>query len=79
MVGYNYFELFENPLSDLSMAQYLGDQNHRDLARKAVRKSLVLLKNGKSVEESTLPLPKLIYDEAGPGSLAVSHNEDPWS
>ncbi|PWA52631.1 hypothetical protein CTI12_AA452680 [Artemisia annua] len=50
--------LFENPLSDLSMAKYLGDQNHRDLAREAVRKSLVLLKNGKSVDESTLPLPK---------------------
>ncbi|KAJ0469975.1 putative glucan 1,3-beta-glucosidase [Helianthus annuus] len=50
--------LFENPLTDLSMAKYLGEQDHRDLAREAVRKSLVLLKNGKSVDQPMLPLPK---------------------
>ncbi|KAF5775528.1 putative glucan 1,3-beta-glucosidase [Helianthus annuus] len=37
--------LFENPLADYSMTKYLGCQEHRDLAREAVRKSLVLLKN----------------------------------
>ncbi|KAJ0908702.1 putative glucan 1,3-beta-glucosidase [Helianthus annuus] len=37
--------LFENPLADYSYAKYLGCQEHRDLAREAVRKSLVLLKN----------------------------------
>ncbi|KVH90524.1 Glycoside hydrolase family 3 [Cynara cardunculus var. scolymus] len=50
--------LFENPLADLSMAKYLGIQEHRDLAREAVRKSLVLLKNGKSGNTPLLPLPK---------------------
>ncbi|KAK1409851.1 hypothetical protein QVD17_36380 [Tagetes erecta] len=50
--------LFENPLTDLSMAKYLGEQDHRDLAREAVRKSLVLLKNGKSCDQPMLPLPK---------------------
>lgn len=33
-------------------------QEHRELAREAVRKSLVLLKNGKSTYEPLLPLPK---------------------
>ncbi|KAL8166738.1 hypothetical protein V2J09_008237 [Rumex salicifolius] len=50
--------LFENPLSDLSLANELGSQPHRDLAREAVRKSLVLLKNGKSANTPLLPLPK---------------------
>ncbi|XP_076934248.1 uncharacterized protein LOC143600439 [Bidens hawaiensis] len=42
--------LFENPLADYSMAKYLGSQEHRDLARESVRKTLVLLKNGKSLD-----------------------------
>ncbi|OVA12294.1 Glycoside hydrolase [Macleaya cordata] len=50
--------LFENPLADLSLVDQLGSQVHRDLAREAVRKSLVLLKNGKSVDKPVLPLPK---------------------
>ncbi|KAM0053275.1 putative glucan 1,3-beta-glucosidase [Helianthus debilis subsp. tardiflorus] len=50
--------LFENPLADYSMIKYLGCQEHRDLAREAVRKSLVLLKNGKSSMKPLLPLPK---------------------
>ncbi|XP_073006450.1 uncharacterized protein [Typha latifolia] len=50
--------LFENPLSDLSFADQLGKKEHRELAREAVRKSIVLLKNGKSANESILPLPK---------------------
>ncbi|KAI3705383.1 hypothetical protein L1987_75620 [Smallanthus sonchifolius] len=50
--------LFENPLADYSMAKYLGCQEHRDLAREAVRKTLVLLKNGKSLEKPLLPLSK---------------------
>lgn len=33
-------------------------QEHRDLAREAVRKSLVLLKNGKNETSPLLPLPK---------------------
>ncbi|KAK9170247.1 hypothetical protein Syun_002387 [Stephania yunnanensis] len=50
--------LFENPLGDYSLADQIGSQAHRDLAREAVRKSLVLLKNGKSADEPVLPLPK---------------------
>nr|GEW19729.1 putative glycoside hydrolase family 3 C-terminal domain-containing protein [Tanacetum cinerariifolium] len=50
--------LFENALADYSMTRYLGSQEHRDLAREAVRKTLVLLKNGKSIEKPVLPLPK---------------------
>ncbi|XAR55890.1 Glucan 1,3-beta-glucosidase [Bertholletia excelsa] len=49
--------IFENPLADLSLASHLGSQAHRDLAREAVRKSLVLLKNGKN-GKNVLPLPK---------------------
>lgn len=33
-------------------------QAHRDLAREAVRRSLVLLKNGKEANNSIIPLPK---------------------
>ncbi|KAJ9540471.1 hypothetical protein OSB04_026977 [Centaurea solstitialis] len=50
--------LFENPLSDLGMAKYLGSEVNRELAREAVRKSLVLLKNGKPGDRPMLPLPK---------------------
>lgn len=49
--------LFESPLADLSFANYLGSQGHRELAREAVRKSLVLLKNGKDGDEPLIPLP----------------------
>ncbi|XP_073053869.1 uncharacterized protein [Primulina eburnea] len=50
--------LFENPLADYSFVHHLGSQAHRDLARMAVRKSLVLLKNGENGDEPLLPLPK---------------------
>ncbi|KAL5210510.1 hypothetical protein ABZP36_006133 [Zizania latifolia] len=50
--------LFENPLPDSSLADQLGKQEHRDLAREAVRKSLVLLKNGKTSGKPLLPLSK---------------------
>ncbi|XP_068329234.1 uncharacterized protein [Pyrus communis] len=54
--------LFENPLADLSLVNELGSQAHRDLAREAVRKSLVLLKNGKSKNNTdpVIPLPKKV-------------------
>lgn len=48
--------LFENPLADYSMTKYLGCQKHRELAREAVRKSLVLLKNGDYRESLVFPL-----------------------
>ncbi|GLU19079.1 hypothetical protein SLE2022_353460 [Rubroshorea leprosula] len=50
--------LFENPLSDQSFLDQLGSQAHRDLAREAVRKSLVLLKNGENADGPVLPLSK---------------------
>ncbi|KAA8543961.1 hypothetical protein F0562_021862 [Nyssa sinensis] len=50
--------LFEHPIADLSQADKLGCQEHRDLAREAVRKSMGLLKNGKEVDSPMLPLPK---------------------
>ncbi|KAL5733753.1 hypothetical protein ACOSQ2_033445 [Xanthoceras sorbifolium] len=50
--------LFENPLADFSLVNELGSQAHRDLAREAVRKSLVLLKNGENQTNPILPLPK---------------------
>ncbi|XP_019199421.1 PREDICTED: uncharacterized protein LOC109193075 [Ipomoea nil] len=50
--------LFENPMADMSLASQLGSPEHRELAREAVRKSLVLLKNGKSDNQPLLPLPK---------------------
>ena len=45
--------LFETPLADTSLVEKIGAQEHRDLARDAVRKSLVLLKNN-----GILPLSK---------------------
>ncbi|KAL9175267.1 hypothetical protein ABFS82_02G103300 [Erythranthe guttata] len=50
--------LFENPMADLSLVNEIGSQAHRNIAREAVRKSLVLLKNGKRESEPLLPLPK---------------------
>ncbi|CAM8877273.1 unnamed protein product [Rhodiola kirilowii] len=50
--------LFENPIADYSLVDQLGSQEHRELAREAVRKSMVLLKNGNPADEPVLPLPK---------------------
>jgi len=64
--------LFESPFADPSLAGELGKQEHRELAREAVRKSLVLLKNGKSAYTPLLPLPK----KAGKILVAGSHADD---
>ncbi|VVA36031.1 PREDICTED: beta-glucosidase [Prunus dulcis] len=50
--------LFEKPMSSYEYIPRLGCQEHRDLGREAVRKSLVLLKNGKTPTAPLLPLPK---------------------
>ncbi|GFY93067.1 glycosyl hydrolase family protein [Actinidia rufa] len=50
--------LFEEPLADFSKIDQLGSQAHRELGREAVRKSLVLLKNGENGDSPLLPLPK---------------------
>ncbi|CAA0837007.1 Glycosyl hydrolase family protein [Striga hermonthica] len=49
---------FENPLADYSLIGQINNQAHKDLAREAVRKSLVLLKNGNVANRPLLPLPK---------------------
>jgi beta-glucosidase len=46
--------LFEQPFSNEALEPLVGSDEHRELAREAVRKSLVLLKNN----NSTLPLAK---------------------
>ncbi|KAH6814771.1 Glycosyl hydrolase family protein [Perilla frutescens var. frutescens] len=52
--------LFENPFTDLSLVNELGSQEHRKLATEAVRRSLVLLKNGKRANQPLLPLEKKV-------------------
>ncbi|CAM0876253.1 unnamed protein product [Alopecurus aequalis] len=64
--------LFESPYADPSLAGELGKQEHRELAREAVRKSLVLLKNGKSAYAPLLPLPK----KAGKILVVGSHADN---
>lgn len=55
--SYIYIPCFLLSLDNLLITLYL-DQEHRVLAREAVRKSLVLLKNGASADKPLLPLPK---------------------
>ncbi|KAL6571297.1 hypothetical protein OROHE_002940 [Orobanche hederae] len=50
--------VFEHPLTDRSLLDVVGCKPHRELAREAVRKSLVLLKNGKGPKRCILPLDK---------------------
>lgn len=64
--------LFEHPWADRSLVDELGKKEHRVLAREAVRKSMVLLKNGKSKDEPMLPLPKKVPKILVAGSHA--HN-----
>ena len=46
--------LFNEPYGNIEYASHVGSEKHRELARKAVRKSMVLLKN----ESNILPLNK---------------------
>ncbi|KAJ8646890.1 hypothetical protein MRB53_008638 [Persea americana] len=50
--------VFEYPMADRSLLGMVGLQEHRELAREAVRKSLVLLKNGENKGRRMLPLSK---------------------
>ncbi|PHT47265.1 hypothetical protein CQW23_11473 [Capsicum baccatum] len=50
--------LFEHSFTDRSLIDLVGCKAHRDLSREAVRKSLVLLKNGKDPKKPFLPLDK---------------------
>ncbi|KAL8027131.1 hypothetical protein ABFX02_14G075400 [Erythranthe guttata] len=48
--------LFEHPFSDRSLLGTVRCEQHKELAREAVRKSLVLLKNGNDPKKPFLPL-----------------------
>ncbi|PKA55851.1 Beta-xylosidase/alpha-L-arabinofuranosidase 2 [Apostasia shenzhenica] len=50
--------IFEQPFSDRSLIGVVRCKEHLDLAREVVRKSLVLLKNGKHPKNPFLPLDK---------------------
>ncbi|KAF8365064.1 hypothetical protein HHK36_032931 [Tetracentron sinense] len=67
--------LFEHPFTDRSLLDTVGCKVHRELAHEAVRKSLVLLKNGRDSNKPLLPLDKnarriLVAD----GSVGCSSN-----
>jgi beta-glucosidase len=49
-----WLNMFEHPFGREDLLSEVGSEAHREVAREAVRKSLVLLKN----ENDTLPLPK---------------------
>ena len=69
--------LFEHPYADPSLRGTAGSQAHRDLARQAVRQSLVLLKN----VNHTLPLAKdtpLIF-VAGVGADNIGLQSGGWT
>jgi beta-glucosidase len=68
--------LFESPLSSAACAHTMGSEAHRDVARQAVRESLVLLKN----EGGILPLDKnskVIV--AGPHAENVAYQSGGWT
>ncbi|XP_057548856.1 uncharacterized protein LOC130827216 [Amaranthus tricolor] len=50
--------LFKHPYTDRSLLDTVGCKLHRELGREAVRKSMVLLKNGKDSNIPFLPLEK---------------------
>jgi len=69
--------LFEHPLSDPANLAQVGSAAHRQLARQAVRESLVLLKN----DQATLPLAKdtpLIF-VAGQGADDIGLQSGGWT
>jgi beta-glucosidase len=69
--------LFEKPLRDRSLLDRVGSPEHRALARRAVRESLVLLKN----EREVLPLSKRLRHVvvAGSGADDVGRQCGGWT
>jgi beta-glucosidase len=59
------FGLFERPFADPALLDQVGSEAHRAVAREAVHKSLVLLKN-----DGVLPLPKETADLLMAGEAA---------
>jgi beta-glucosidase len=69
--------LFEHPFSDAALLPLVGSEEHREVAREAVRKSLVLLKN----EGDVLPLAKdaPVIFVAGRGANDVGMQTGGWT
>jgi beta-glucosidase len=69
--------LFEAPYADKSLVNLIGSTEHREVARKAVRKSLVLLKNRNNI----LPLSKKIRSifVAGKSANSVGNQCGGWT
>jgi beta-glucosidase len=69
--------LFDHPFSNESLLAEVGSETHRALAREAVGKSLVLLKN----DDATLPLSKETpsINVAGPGADDIGMQCGGWT
>jgi beta-glucosidase len=69
--------LFEQPLTDRQWTSTVGNSAHRTLAREAVRKSQVLLKN----QNGVLPLPKTAnkYFVAGKSADNIGYQSGGWT
>ncbi|MBN1312098.1 MAG: glycoside hydrolase family 3 C-terminal domain-containing protein, partial [Anaerolineae bacterium] len=68
--------LFEHPLSDRTEIGSIGSQAHRDVARQAVRESMVLLKN----DNNLLPLDKgLNVYVAGKNANDIGNQSGGWT
>lgn len=69
--------LFEEPFTDRDLLSEIGKDSHREIARQAVRESLVLLKN----ENSVLPISKTASKVllAGKNADNLGHQMGGWS
>jgi beta-glucosidase len=63
--------LFEQPFGDEGLLAEFGGDAHRDLARQAVRHSLVLLKNKGDVLPLSRDLPRLLVAGAGADDVGI--------
>lgn len=63
--------LFEQPFGDESLLAVFGGEEHRDLARQAVRQSLVLLKNEGGVFPLSRELPRLLVAGRGADDIGI--------
>jgi beta-glucosidase-like glycosyl hydrolase len=66
--------LFEKPMSDRNLLTMVGSADHRAIAREAVRKSLVLLKNALDPRGSGFPM--LPLNKAAPKILVAGTHAD---
>ena len=77
ILGVKYdINLFDDPYGKLEYAKYVGGDDHRKIAREAVRKSLVLLKNNSNI----LPLSKNgNYTVVGSGANDLGMQNGGWT